>query len=313
LVAKARRRQARATRATGALRVAERLYRAGHDLARDAADFEGAAEGAIGVGNVLEDQGRWHEAREWYLAALQLLPPTGGPRPEQWHALLNLHVAMRSLGEVEESEEWLRLAEDVAEILKDPAAPAVLANARGQLHMARGEFAAARARYDKALAAPAGAWARVNFRLNLAEALLADGRDLEAAEAAREAERDALVYGVASKLPEVYRLLGSIAAARGNEDAFVLFERALQVTRERGLPILEDALTNQAYAESLGAQDPERASAMRARAAALYQELGIPGTHRPWADSHGLARELQSDGTTSPHAGPQAEEGDHER
>jgi hypothetical protein len=87
----------------------------------------------------------------------------------------------------------------------------------------------------------------------------------------------------------------------------------LQVTRERGLPILEDALTNQAYAESLGAQDPERASAMRARAAALYQELGIPGTHRPWADSHGLARELQNDGTTSPHGGPQAEEGDHER
>jgi tetratricopeptide (TPR) repeat protein len=299
LIARALRRQARAARATGRFGDAERLYASGHEIAHDAGDAEGAAEGAIGAGNVLEEQGRWLEAKGWYATALHLVESLDGTRPEQWHALLNLHVVTRSLGELDESVGWLRRAEDVAAALGDPSAAAIIHNAWGQLHMARGEFGPAMRRFRDALAEPAGAWARVNFRLNLGEALLAEGLTLEAAEETREAEREALGAGVASKLPEVYRLLGRVTAARGNADAFVLFERALEIVRERGLPRLEEAVTLQAYGDALREQDPERAGELRERAAALYRDLGIPGVRDTWAESYGLARDLPADETSA--------------
>jgi tetratricopeptide (TPR) repeat protein len=292
LAATAVRRRARAKRALRALAEAERLYVAGHEMARDVGDRVGAAEGAIGAGNVLEQQGRWREAAEWYTRSLELLPPLTEPRPEHWHALLNLHIALRSHGEVDESVEWLERASQVAEAVADPGAAVLIENARGQLHMARGAYAAAAEAFRTALSGAAGPWASVNFRLNLGEALLAQGRTLEAAEEVREAERDALRGGVAAKLPEVYRLLGRVAAARGNEGAFVLFERALAIGRARGLPAIEEALTLQAYAETLRGSDPQRAAELAAHAEALYEEVGIHGERARWSDTFGVARDL---------------------
>lgn len=286
LVATALRRQGRASRALGRLSDAERLYVAGHELAKDAGDVEGAAEGAIGIGNVLEEEGRWTEAARWYRTALGLLESTPGSSPEQWHALLNLHVATRSLGRIEESVAWLRKAEEVATALNDESAPAFIHNAWGQLHMARRELIQAVWCFRDALAAPAGAWARVNFRLNLGEALLAGGHTLDAAEEAREAEREALAAGIAAKLPEVYRLLGRVAAVRGNADAFVLFERALAIVRERGLPPIEEAVTLRAYAHAVRDHDPDLAGELRRRAVDLYRELGLPGASDPWSESY---------------------------
>jgi tetratricopeptide (TPR) repeat protein len=288
LLATAIRRQGRAARAVGRLLDAERLYVTGHELARDTGDPDGAAEGAIGAGNVLEEQGRWLEAARWYRTALDVLP-AGEAKPERWHALLNLHVATRSLGHTEESVEWLRGAEDVSRALGDESARGIIHNAWGQLHMARREFAEAVVRLRDAIASPATPWARVNFRLNLGEALLAQGRALDAAEEAREAEREALAAGVVSKLPEVYRLLGRVAAIRGNPDAFVLFERALQIGRERGLPALEEAITLQAYGEAFRDIDPERSQELGGRAMALYRELGLAQGRDAWTESYGVS------------------------
>ncbi len=287
LVATALRRQARAKRALGLLPEAERLYVAGHELARDAVDHTGAAEGAIGAGNVLEEQGRWGEAAAWYTRALDLLPPLTEPTPEHWQSLLNLHITMRSRGQLDESVEWLERAHGVAAALADPVGEALIQNAWGQLHMARGVYDAAEDAFRAALQRAPDAWARVNFRLNLGEALLARGHTLDAAEEVREAERDALSAGVGAKLPEAYRLLGRIAAMRGNEDAFVLFERALAIGRERGLPPLEEALTLQAYAGALGARHGERAAELRGRAAALYRKVGIRGPRAAWSHTFG--------------------------
>ena len=292
LLATAIRRRARGERAAGRLPDAERLYGEGHELARDAGDTAGAAEGAIGVGNVLTEQGRWREAERWYRTALELVESAREPTPELWHALLNLHVVTRSLGEVEESVHWLRAAEEAAGDLQDPWAPALIHNAWGQLHMARGSFDQASRRFRDALSAPAGAWARVNFRLNLGEALLAEGHTLDAAEEVREGEREAIGAGVVSKLPEVYRLLGRIASARSNADAIVLFERALAIVRERRLPPIEEAITLQAYARELRATEPERAEALRERAVGLYRELGIAGMRDPWAETFGTDRDF---------------------
>jgi hypothetical protein len=87
------------------------------------------------------------------------------------------------------------------------------------------------------------------------------------------------------KLPEVYRLLGRISSADGNADAFVFFERALDIIRERTLPVLEEALTLQAYAEcEAGRGETEAAGQLQEEAAARFQALEIAHERQPWAD-----------------------------
>jgi tetratricopeptide (TPR) repeat protein len=284
------RRQARATRALGRLMDAERLYAAGHSLAAAVGDHRGAAEAAIGAGNVLEEQGQWTGSAGWYHTALDLLEPAGELVPESWHAHLNMHVVLRSRGEVEESVRWLRQAEQIANALKDDSAAAFILNAWGQLHMARGAFPLAKKYLRDALLLCEGPRARVIIRLNLAEALLAQGRTLDAAEEAREAERDALAAGLAAKLPEVYRLLGRIAAAGRNPDAFVLFEHALHLIRDQAPSVLEEAITLQAYGEAMSRSGQnEVAQELQERALELFRTIGIEGPRKTWVDSYGAA------------------------
>jgi tetratricopeptide (TPR) repeat protein len=290
------RRWARATRSLGQLGDAQDRYAEAYRVADAMSDHRGAAEAAVGAGNVLEDQGRWSEAEEWYGIALSALDEIGVPTPERWHALLNLHIASRSRGAVEESVSWLERAEAVAaELGADDAAPFV-ENARGQLRMAESSFEEAEEHLHDALAAANGARARVTIRLNLAEALLAQRRMLDAAEHAREAELDAIRAGLVTKLPEVYRLLGRIASLAGNPDAFVLFERALDLIRDRALPSVEEALTLQAYAAAEERRgEGEAARELRGRAEQLFDELGITGMRSTWADVFGVEQNAPRD------------------
>jgi hypothetical protein len=126
--------------------------------------------------------------------------------------------------------------------------------------------------------------------LNLAEALLAQRRLLDAADEARFAEQEAIRGGLAPKLPEVYRLLGRIASEDGEPDAFVLFERALELVRDRALPPLEEAMTLQAYAAHEARRgDDDVARALREEAEARFEALGISYMRHPWADVFGSA------------------------
>jgi tetratricopeptide (TPR) repeat protein len=178
-------------------------------------------------------------------------------------------------------------------------------NAWGQLLMAQGSFADAEARLRAALDSTTGARARVTIRLNLAEALLAQGRPLDAAEHAREAEREAIRAGAVPKLPEVYRSLGRIASSEGNPDAFVLFERALEIIRERGLPALEEAVTLQAYAEAEARRgDPETARQLHEKALERFTALGMSRMRQTWADVFA--------GTEPAEPPPQMEEDSHD-
>ncbi|MEZ4424939.1 MAG: tetratricopeptide repeat protein [Gemmatimonadota bacterium] len=282
---RALRRWARAVRTTGDLEEARRLYREALDISLAIDDARGAAEARIGEGNVLEQQGRWDAAERIYREALSQLGESGPPAPERWHALLNLHIVLRSRGAVEESLPLLDAATDVAERIGDTSAASFLGNARGQLAAVQGRSADAEAQFRDAVAAAGHPAARVTIRLNLAEALLAQGRALDAAEEARHAEREALATGLAAKLPEVYRLLGRIAASRGHGDAFVLFEHALELIRERRLPALEEAHTLQAYAEAEQARGEEAAAAQLLETArALYRSVGIEALRQPWVD-----------------------------
>lgn len=279
---------ARASRALGHLDDAAGRHREAYRLARDSFDFVGAAEAAVGVGNVHLEQGAWAEAELWYHRGLDALDEGEESAAERWHALLNIHIALRSRGRLEASVEWLERAEDEARRLEDPAGETYLENARGQLEMAAGRFQAAEDHLRRAVTAAQGAGADVVIRVNLAEALLAQDRVLEATEEAREAERRAVTDGVFPRLPEVYRLLGRIAARDGNPEAFVFFERALELVEEHDLPRLEEAVTLQAYAtmeRDRGNEDVAEELDLRARE--RYRELGIEDVRGPWSDTFG--------------------------
>jgi len=283
------RRSARAARALGRLDVALSRYGEAYEAGRAISDVRGTAEAAIGAGNVLEEQGLWSESAAWYHTAIESLAALDGPLTERWHAYLNLHIVARSRSALEESLDWLKKAEAEAEAAGDAAIAApFLSNARAQLQMARGAFEDAAEHLREALAGTANARARVSFRLNLAEALLALGRVLDAVEHAREAEREAIRSGTIPKLPEVYRLLGRIAATEGNPDAFVFFERALELVLERNLPVIEEALTLHAYAEAERRNgDEEAASHLAATAKERLEAVGLTHMRQDWADVYG--------------------------
>ena len=154
--------------------------------------------------------------------------------------------------------------------------------------MASGAFSEAEDHLRAGLSAATDARARVTIRLNLAEALLAQDRTLEATEEAREAERVALASGIVPKLPEVYRILGRIVSAEDNPDAFVFFERALDIVRERRLPAFEEALTLQAYAESeVRRGEEDSARELQERMTERYRALGMRNKRHSWADTFG--------------------------
>jgi tetratricopeptide (TPR) repeat protein len=278
------RRWARAARSRGELVDALERYARGHEAARALSDGRGAAEAAIGAGNVLEEQGRWAEAAEWYHTALAELSEVRGS-PERWHALLNLHIVTRSRGAVEESLAHLEAAEREAREVDPIASRPFLLNARGQLAMAAGAHAEAEAHFRAALRFAEGARSRVTIGVNLAECLLAQSRSLDAAEAARESEREAIRAGLTPRLPEVYRLLGRIAAAEGDPDAFVFFERALELIHERGLPALEEAQTLQAYAACEATNGDEGVARQLFQSAReMFSGLGVTHMRQAWAD-----------------------------
>lgn len=285
LTALALRRRARHRRSMGRLVEAEHDYREAAHVAQAGGDERGAAEAAIGAGNVREEQGHWNDAESWYRRALDELHGLEAPVPELWHALLNLHVVLRSRGEVEASVEPLERAERIARALGDGSAAQFIENARGQLGMAAGDFDAAELHLRRAIAASTSAWSEVTIRLNLAETLLAMGRHLDAAEQARRAEQRAIVARLPRKLPEAYRILGRIAAAEGTSDAFVLFERALGIITDRQLSELERAQTLQAYAAAEArVGDPRTAEELYAEADRSYRRLGVRHRRHEWSD-----------------------------
>jgi len=308
VAALALRRWGRAARGGGALPEALRRYVQSHEIASAIGDLPGAGEAAVGAGNVLEQWGRWEEAERWYLQALESLERLPHPTPGRWHAALNLNVALRRRGDVEESRPWLERAEAVARELGDGSALPFLETARGQLLMALGEHQAGSAHFDTALAAAQGSYPIVVIRLNLAESLLALGRVLDAVEQVRTAEAEAIAGGAEVKLPEVYRMLGRAASAQGHPDAFVLFERSLELAGGGAMASeLETAQSYQDYARAeaaLGNADQARTFLLRAERG--YRALGVRGMRREWVDCFDLPfpGDDSSAGTTSDETRP---------
>lgn len=278
------RRAARCARSSGDLDASARGYEKAHALAKDHGADRDAVIAATGRGNVAVDRGRWLEAERWYDRALALLGRdalTGAGRDEarglRWRLYQNLGITHRERGDLEASAAFYERATEEATGLGDPAATVEIENGRGQVALAADEPRKAELHFRLALEAMEGSVpdsVRVAVRTNLAEALLREGRTLEAGTSAREAEAEAIRGRHVGRLPEVYRLLARVASARGEEEAFVLLDRTLELVRTAGLPAIEELRTLVAYAALRDEQgEHDIAIELRVRADRIRHEL----------------------------------------
>lgn len=268
------RRLGRVARARGDWERAAKLYAQGYEVAVVQRDTEGAVVACQGLGNVHVDQGRWEEARGWYLRGVEHCP-VEPPSAEYVHLANGLAVVERRLGDTDEAADWLSLAGDTARALGDETLLGYVDNGWGMLELARGTPDRAEAAFRRALSRALDPFARTTVTVNLADPMLRRGRTREAESAAREAEALALHHRAILKLPDVYRTLGAVAAARNDREGFVFFEQALEICRRHALPPFETAVTHHHYGRfhaALG--EAEQAAARLREAERMYDEIG---------------------------------------
>jgi tetratricopeptide (TPR) repeat protein len=266
---------ARAARRLGKLDVAADRYEEAWRGAEALGLGEDATVAAIGRGNVEVDRGGWAEAKAWYQRALAQIGEGGPARRERWQVLQNLAIVAREAGDLTGAREALLRARLEGGALDDADARVEVENGWGQLLLAEGDPRGAELHFRDALGAARSATARLAVTVNLGEALLLQGKSLEAGEKAREAEAEALTGSLTQRLPEVYRLLARVAHQRGEGEAFVLLERALQLIAERGLPAYEEAVTREALGALRLGQGESGLGVSELRAAeSIYRRLG---------------------------------------
>lgn len=269
------RRIARASLALGDFTDAAQHYERTAQLARDAGDLRGEVVARTGLANVLVWQGGWAEAEGRYRDALALAERGGMQLAQEVVPLLyNLGMLATRLERPDEAEEWLGRALERA--LED-GSPVDVASCwinLAQLRERQGRFADAYQAYDRARALPVPPAFLSAIASDLAELCIRDGHVSRAQEWGRVAEEHAIASGSVYILGRMYQGRGNIARAQGDEDGFTFFEKALEIARDKGYPVLE-AETLADYADlrrqSGGA---EEAVAYLERARELFTELG---------------------------------------
>ncbi len=267
------RRLGRVARALGEWELSARRYEESFEVSIAQRDDMGAVVACQGLGNVHVDQSRWSEARAWYLRGVERCPARP-PTVEYVHLCVGLSVVERRLGDLDAAAEWLARGEEAGAGLGD-AVMGYVDHAWGRLHLARGEAAEAESAFRRALARELDPVVRVAVMVGLSEPLLRQGRGGEAFTVVRDAEALAIHSRAVLKLPDVYRALGAAAAERGESEAFLFYEQALEVCRDHGLPAFEVAATQHHYGRFEARRGDREAAADRLREAQrLYAELG---------------------------------------
>lgn len=271
------RRIGRVSLSLGDFRDAALHYERSAQLARDAGETRGEVVARTGFGNVLAWQGRWHEAELHYRESLALLEATDGQQVSLERAQLfnNLGNIATWLERLDEAEALLGESLAMAQSLSSPVDLAVSHIHRAHLRERQERYAEARESYERALELPVPPSLQSGIATDLAELCLQEGHLSQAEEWGRVAEEHAIRAGSAYTLGRMYQGRGNIARARGDEDGFTFFEKALEIARERGYPFLE-AETLAEYAE-LRRQTGgiEEAEAQLERARELFVQLGL--------------------------------------
>lgn len=250
-------------------------YERSAQLARDDGDVRGELVARTGTANVLVWQGRWPEAERKYREALALI---GAVAPAEFAAELvplfyNLGMLATRMERLDEAEDWLGRAFELAQdgAIVDLAACHINL---AQLREKQGRFEDAHASYDRARALPVPPAILSAIASDLAELSIRDGHVSQAEDWGRIAEEHAIASGSVYILGRMYQGRGNIARARGDEDGFTFFEKALEIARDKGYPYLE-AETLADYAELRShAGGLEEAAAYLERARDIFAELG---------------------------------------
>jgi tetratricopeptide (TPR) repeat protein len=253
-------------------------YERSAQLARDVSDMRGEVVARTGLGNVLVWQGRWSEAERHYRDALALLEAGEGTQPSLERAQLfnnlgNIHTRLERLDEAE-----AHLAEALAcwRTVSSPLDLAVCYIHYAHLRERQDRYDEAHEFYVQTLELPVPPAVQCALATDLAELCLHEGHLSQAEEWGRASEEHAIRSGSAYTLGRMYQGRGNIARARGDEDGFTFFEKALEIARDKGYPFLE-AETLRDYAvlrQQNGGM--EEAQAYLERSRDLFTQLGSP-------------------------------------
>jgi tetratricopeptide (TPR) repeat protein len=268
------RRLGRSARTAGRLDEAWSWYEQSYHLAVDAMDAEGQVIACQGLGNVCHDRGEREPARRWWEEGLRLAAGLDDPALD-WPLYVNLSALSMVQGELAEAERLLDRGRERMERTGAPEARMFWLNNRGLILLEHGHSAQAEAVFREALAGAEGHW-ELTMRVNLGEALLHQGRLLEAADEARTAEEVAIVHRLVPDLVDVYNLLGALARERCDEEGFVFYEQGLRVCQERGLPRKTEAAVLHGYGQlHCACGRPEEGRGYLDAARDVYRALGF--------------------------------------
>lgn len=273
----AMRRLGRVAMSLGEFQEATAHYERSVQLARDSGDLRAEVMALTGVGNVSMYQGRWVRAQQIYAEALELAEA----RPEEFlvergQLFNNLGNVATRMNRLDEAEEWLSRGLDLWKTVDSPTDHAVCRVNLGHLREAQGRHDDARAAYEVVMSLPVPPSLKALAGADLAATLLKDGYVAQAEDLARVSEEHAIQSGSPYTMGYMYRNLGNLARARGDEDGFTFFEKALQIAREKGYPSLE-AETLVDYAElRRRSGGMEEAQAYLEHARTLFEQLGSP-------------------------------------
>lgn len=268
------RRLGRVALALGDFKDATAFYERSAELAHDSQDLPGEIIARTGAGNVSMYQGRWAAGEEAYLTALSLAEESDELRLERGQLYNNLGNLHTRWGRLESSEEWHAKARVLWDGVDSPVDEAVWYLNLGHLREAQDRLPEAREAYESGIRLPIPSSIKAPIAVDLAEACLRDGFVSQAEEAAKLAEEHAIASSSPHTMGYLYRSLGNLARARGQEDGFTFFEKALEIAREKGYPALEaDTLAN--YADlRRKAGGVEEAEAYLERARELFIQMG---------------------------------------
>ena len=268
------RRIGRVSLAVGEFRDAAAHYERSAELARHSGDLHAEVVARIGAGNVSNWQDRWPEAERSYLEALRIADEAGGLELERGQIFNNLGSVTARLQRVDEGEEWFERAFAVWNTIKSHPDLSVCLHNQGHLRAYQGRRADARKAYEEALALPVSSTMRAVIASDVAELLGEDGHLMLAEDWARDAEEHAIAAGSPYALARMYYARGNLARVLGEVDGFTFFEKALEITRDKGYPYLE-AETLAHYADlRLKTGGVEEAQAYLERARDMFAELG---------------------------------------
>lgn len=271
-------------------------YQRSTELARDSADRRGEVIGLTGQGNALFWQGRWTEAERCYRAALACIEAGGGEveafRLERAQLLNNLGNVATRQGRLAEAAEHF---EGALALLgeADTHDLALCYINQGHLLVTQARHAEARERYQAALLLPVPLSVHAGIAIDMASTHMEEGHLSEAERWSRQAEEHALASQSPYILAFMYQGRGNLARARGDDDGFTFYEKALEIARAHGFPYVEAETLVDYAGLRLQTGGVEEAQAYLERASEIFDQLGAA---RDRERAQGMLAELAAGG-----------------